>query len=125
MNHRGTELTEAIIGAAIEVHRHPGPGLLESIYEAALAYELTGLGLTVERQKPIPLVHQSLKFEESFRIDLLVADEIVVELRCVEAILPIHEAQVISYLKLTGLKTGLRLNFKSRVLKEGIRRYVS
>ena len=125
MNHGGTEITEAVIGAAIEVHRHLGPGLLESIYEAALAFELSERGLAVERQKPVPLAYKGLKFDEGFRIDLLVAGEVVVELKCVDAVLPIHEAQVLSYLKLAGLRTGLLLNFKSPVLKQGIKRFVN
>lgn len=125
MNHGGTEITEAVIGAAIEVHRHLGPGLLESIYEAALAFELSERGLAVERQKPVPLAYKGLKFDEGFRIDLLVAGEVVVELKCVDAVLPIHQAQVLSYLKLAGLRTGLLLNFKSPVLKQGIKRFVN
>jgi GxxExxY protein len=125
LNHGGTEITEAVIGAAIEVHRHLGPGLLESIYEAALAFELSERGLAVERQKPVPLAYKGLKFDEGFRIDLLVAGEVVVELKCVDAVLPIHQAQVLSYLKLAGLRTGLLLNFKSPVLKQGIKRFVN
>ena len=125
MNHGGTEVTEAIIGAAIEVHRQLGPGLLESVYEAALAYELTERGLTVERQKPVPIAYKGLRFDEGFRIDLLVAGEVVVELKCVETLLPIHDAQVISYLKLCGLKVGLLLNFKVPVLRQGIRRFAN
>lgn len=125
MNHGGTEVTEAIIGAAIEVHRHLGPGLLESVYETALAYELKERGLTVERQKPVPIAYKGLRFDEGFRIDLLVAGEVVVELKCVETLLPIHDAQVISYLKLCGLKVGLLLNFKVPVLRQGIRRFAN
>ena len=123
MNHRGTELTEIIIGAAIEVHRHLGPGLLESVYEAAMAYEIVDRGLSVQRQKPVPLAYKGLQFEEGYRIDLFVADEVIVELKCVDAVLPIHEAQVISYLKLTGQKLGLLINFKVPLLKDGIRRF--
>ena len=122
MNHGGTEITEAIIGAAIEVHRHLGPGMLESVYEAALAYELAERGIAVERQKPVPLVYKGLKFDEGYRLDLLVGGAVIVELKCVDAILPIHEAQLISYLKLTGLKVGLLINFKVPVLKQGIKR---
>ncbi len=125
MNHGGTEVTEAIIGAAIEGHRQLGPGLLESVYEAALAYELTERGLPVERQKPVPIAYKGLRFDEGFRIDLLVAGEVVVELKCVETLLPIHDAQVISYLKLCGLKVGLLLNFKVPVLRQGIRRFAN
>jgi GxxExxY protein len=122
MNHGGTEITEKIIGAAIEVHRHLGPGLLESVYEATLAYELAQGGLTVERQKPVPIIYKGLAFEEGYRIDLLVDGAVVVELKCVDALLPIHEAQLLSYLKLTGLKVGLLINFKVPVLKQGIKR---
>jgi GxxExxY protein len=122
LNHGGTEITEAIIGAAIEVHRHLGPGMLESVYEAALAYELAERGIAVERQKPVPLVYKGLQFEEGYRLDLLVGGAVIVELKCVDAVLPIHEAQLISYLKLTGLKVGLLINFKVPVLKQGIKR---
>lgn len=122
MNHGGTEITEAIIGAAIEVHRHLGPGLLEAVYEAALAYELEQRRLSVFRQKPLPVVYKGLTFDEGYRLDLLVAGEVIVELKCVDAVLPIHEAQLLSYLKLTGLKVGLLINFKVPVLKQGIKR---
>ena len=123
MNHGGTESTEKIIGAAIEVHRHLGPGLLESVYEAALAFELAERGLTVERQKPVPLVYKGLKFDEGYRLDLLVGGQVILELKCVEVVLPIHEAQLISCLKMTGLKVGLLINFKVPVLKQGIKRF--
>jgi len=123
MNHGDTEVTERIIGAAIEVHRHLGPGMLESVYETALAFELGERGLVAERQKAVPLVYKSLKFDEGYRLDLLVNGQVVVELKCVEAVLPIHEAQVLSYLKLTGLKVGLLINFKVPVLKQGIKRF--
>ncbi|HEV8074005.1 MAG TPA: GxxExxY protein [Opitutaceae bacterium] len=125
MNHGGTEITEGIIGAAIEVHRHLGPGMLESVYEAVLAYELAQRGLEVERQKAVPLVYKELNFDEGYRLDLLVARQVIVELKCVEALLPIHEAQLLSYLKLTGLKVGLLINFKVPVLKQGIKRLVN
>lgn len=123
MNHGDTEITEVIIGAAIEVHRHLGPGLLESVYEAALAYEIGQRGLDVQRQKPVPLVYKGLQFDEGYRLDLLVGGKVIVELKCVDAVLPIHEAQVISYLRLTGLKVGLLMNFKVPVLKDGVRRF--
>lgn len=125
MNHGDTEVTEKIIGAAIEVHRHLGPGLLESVYETAMAYELAQAGLTVERQKPVPVSYKGLKFEEGYRLDLLVAGRVVVELKCVDAMLPIHDAQLLSYLKLTGFKVGLLINFKVPVLKQGIRRFAN
>jgi GxxExxY protein len=124
LNHEGTEITEVILGAAIEVHRHLGPGLLESIYEAVLAYELTLRGLAVERQKPVGVAYKELRFDEGFRLDLLVANAVIVELKCVDALLPIHEAQLLSYLKLTGCKVGLLINFKVPVLRQGIKRLV-
>lgn len=122
MNHGDTEITEKIIGAAIEVHRHLGPGLLESVYEAALAYEINQLGLPVERQKPLPIVYKGLRFDEGYRLDLLVAGMVVVELKCVDALLPIHEAQLLSYLNLAGIKVGLLINFKVPMLKNGVKR---
>lgn len=125
MNRGDTEITEAIIGAAIEVHRHLGPGLLESIYEAALAYEIALRGLDVQRQKPVPLAYKELQFEEGYRLDLLVAGKVIVELKCVDTILPIHEAQLLSYLRLMGLKVGLLMNFKVPALKDGIRRFAN
>jgi GxxExxY protein len=125
MNHRGTEITEVIIGAAIEVHKHLGPGLLESIYETTLAYELTERGFAVERQKPVSVAYKQLKFDEGLRLDLFVAGEVIVELKCADAILPIHEAQLLSYLKLTGCKVGLLINFKVPLLRNGIKRLVN
>lgn len=125
MDSKVNEITEKIIGAAIEVHRHLGPGLLESVYEAALAYELAGRGVAVERQKQVPLAYKGLRFDEGLRLDLLVAGEVIVELKCVDAMLPVHEAQLISYLKLTGLKVGLLINFKVPILKQGIKRLVN
>ncbi len=122
LNHGDTEITEVIIGAAIEVHRHLGPGLLESIYESALAFELAQRGLVAERQKPLPVTYKGLTFEEGYRIDLLVGNQVVIELKCVDTLLPIHEAQLLSYLKLARFKVGLLINFKVPVLKQGIKR---
>jgi len=99
--------------------------MLESVYEAILAYELAQQGFEVERQKTVPLIYKELSFDEGYRLDLLVADQVIVELKCVEALLPIHEAQLLSYLKLTGLKVGLLINFKVPVLKQGIKRLVN
>ncbi len=95
---------------------------MESVYEAVLAYELIQRGLSVERQKPVPITYKTLQFEEGFKIDLLVAGEVIIELKCVDGLLPIHEAQLLSYLKLTSLKVGLLINFKVSVLKNGIKR---
>lgn len=121
MNNR---LTEQIIGAAIEVHRHLGPGLLESAYETCLEYELQQLGLRVERQKALPVVYKDIHLEQGYRIDLLVEGQIVVELKAVEQFMPVHEAQVLSYLKFSGCKIGLLFNFNVKMLKDGIRRFV-
>jgi len=96
------KLTKQIIGAAIEVHRHLGPGLLESTYETCLAYELQQLGLSFERQKALPLVYKEIRLDQGYRIDLLVERKVVVEIEVVEQIAPVHEAQVLSYLKFSG-----------------------
>ena len=116
-------LTAMIIGAAIEVHRYLGPGLLESAYELCLLFELERLGLRVERQKGFPLVYKEIGLEIGYRIDLLVEGLIVVEIKAVENILPVHEAQVLTYLKLSGCPLGLLLNFNVPLLKDGIRRF--
>ena len=119
------DLTGAIIGAAIEVHRCLGPGLLESAYETCLAYELQAKGLRVERQKPLPITYKDVYLDHGYRIDLLVEDEVVVEIKAVDTLLPIHQAQVLSYLRFSGCKIGLLLNFNVTLLKkDGIRRLV-
>ncbi|MGH9398032.1 MAG: GxxExxY protein [Terriglobia bacterium] len=118
-------ITESIIGAAIQVHRALGPGLLESAYEACLAFELNKRGLRVEQQKPLPLVYEGVKLECGYRIDLLVEGSAVVEVKSVDRLAPIHEAQILSYLKLSGCKVGLLINFNVTLLKEGIRRFVN
>ena len=118
-------ITERIIGAAIQVHRALGPGLLESAYEACLAFELGARGMSVEQQKPLPVVYQGVKLECGYRIDLLVEGAVIVEIKSVESLAPIHEAQVITYLKLSGCKVGLLMNFNVPVLKDGIRRFVN
>ncbi len=117
-------LTRKIIGAAIEVHRHLGPGLLESTYEACLAYELENLGLKVERQKSLPVIYKEVQLDQGYRIDLLVENKVVVELKVVEKINAIHEAQVLSYLKLSDRPVGLLLNFNEKLLQDGIRRFI-
>jgi len=117
-------LTQQIIGAAIEVHKHFGPGLLESAYERCLAYELGCLGLQVEEQKPLPLVYKEITIEQGYRLDLLVEGQVVVELKTVEQLTDVHEAQVLTYLKLSNCKVGLLINFNVKVLRYGIRRFV-
>ncbi len=119
------KITQSIIGAAIQVHQTLGPGLLESAYEACLAYELGILGLKVETQKPLPLVYKSVRLDCGYRIDLLVEDKVIVEIKSVDQIMPIHHAQVISYLKLSGFKVGLLINFNEKLLKHGVHRIVN
>ena len=119
------DITEKIIGAAIAVHRALGPGLLESAYQACLAYELSKLGLRFEQQKALPVVYQEVRLDCGYRIDFLVEDEVVVELNSVEKSLPIHEAQLLSYLKLARKRVGLLINFNVRMLKNGIKRLIN
>ncbi len=118
-------ITKTIIGAAIQVHRNLGHGLLESAYEACLAFELGKRGLKSEQQKPLPLVYEQIKLECGYRIDFVVEGSVVIEVKSVDAIAPIHEAQVITYLKLSGCKLALMINFNVNVLKDGIRRFVN
>jgi len=117
-------VTERIIGAAIEVHRHLGPGLLESTYETCLAYELQTAGLKVERQKSLPLIYKSITIDQGYRLDLLVEKQVIVELKAVEKLMPVHEAQLLSYLKLSGCKVGLLINFNVKLLKYGVKRFI-
>jgi GxxExxY protein len=119
------DLTETIIGAAISIHRELGPGLVESAYEACMAYELADRKLKIERQKRLPVVYRGVQLECGYRIDLLVEKQVVVEIKAVERLEPIHEAQLLSYLKLSGCEVGLLINFNVRVLKAGIRRFVN
>jgi GxxExxY protein len=116
------DLTEAIIGGAIAVHRELGPGLLESVYEKCLAFELADRGLSVATQKEIPVRYKNLTFDCSFRADLIVDNKVLVELKSIDQLMPIHTSQVITYLKLTGLKTGLLINFNVQTLKTGLKR---
>ena len=121
---KDSELTHLIIGAAIEIHRNIGPGLLEAVYEECLARELTLLDLPFERQKPIPLVYKDLKLECGYRLDFLVAGRVVVEIKSIEALAPIHESVMLTYVRLSGSPLGLLINFNVPVLKDGIRRFV-
>jgi len=118
------QLSYNIIGAAIEVHRVLGPGLLESAYEECLCHELDLRGLAYERQKPLPVVYKDVRLDAGYRIDILVEKRVVLELKAVESLLPIHEAQLLTYLKLGGWQVGLLINFNVEVLKDGIRRRV-
>ena len=121
---RLNDITKQIIGAAIEVHRALGPGLLESAYEECLCRELTLRGIEFERQEPLPVEYKGTKLDCGYRIDVLVAGAVVVEIKAVEAIEPIHEAQLLTYMKLTRCKVGLLINFNVPVLKHGIKRMV-
>jgi GxxExxY protein len=123
-NPQKDQLTEKIIGLAIEVHRGLGPGLLESAYEECLCYELGESGMSFKRQVPLPVVYKSVKLDCGYRMDIVVDNRLVLELKTIEKILPIHEAQLLTYLKLGRLRTGLLLNFNTPVLKDGIRRLV-
>ncbi len=118
------QLTHEIIGAAIEVHRVLGPGLLESTSEECLAHELTLRNIKFERQKPLPVVYKEVKLDCGYRLDFLVEGRVVLELKAVESLAPIHEAIVLTYLRLSGCKIGLLINFHVELLKNGIRRFV-
>ncbi len=118
------EISHAVIGAAIEVHRVLGPGLLESVYEAALAHELSCQGHAVGRQIELPVEYKGLQLGCGFRIDLLVDDSVIVELKTIESFHPIHEAQLLSYMRLSGKRVGLLINFNVKLLKDGVRRRI-
>lgn len=118
------ELTERIIGLAIEVHRHTGPGPLESVYEHCLCHELRAAGIPFARQVPIPITYKGLKIGDGFKADIVVAEQVIPEIKAIAAILPAHEAQLHTCLRMTGLRVGLLLNFNAPRLTDGIRRYV-
>jgi GxxExxY protein len=119
------DITPEIIGAAIKVHRKLGPGLLESAYQACLAYEVEKLGFQVQRQKPVPLVYEMVKLDCGFRADLVVEGRVAVELKCKEALHPVDEAQLLSHLRLLNIPLGLLINFHVVLLKNGIKRMVN
>jgi len=119
------EIGTLIVQTAIELHRELGPGLLESVYEVLLAHRLRQKGLRVERQAPVPIEFDGLRFEEGFRADLIVEGKVIVELKSVEQVHPAHKKQVLTYLKLTGLKLGYLLNFGAPVMKDGIFRIIN
>jgi GxxExxY protein len=121
---RINQITEAIIGASIAVHRELGPGLLESAYEACLEYELRDRGFTVERQKELAVVYRGVSVDCGYRLDLLVEGLVIVELKSVDELHPIHEAQLMSYLKLTKLRVGLLINFNVLQLVRGVKRKI-
>ena len=113
---------EVVIGLAIRVHRELGPGLLESAYEACLAYEFERNGIAARRQQSLPIIYDGRRVDAGFRIDFVVAERVILELKAVDRLLPIHNAQLLTYLRLSGLKLGYILNFNARVMKDGIRR---
>ncbi len=133
MNHRDTEaqrselneLTRCMIGLCMEVHRTLGPGLLESAYEAALAYELSQAGIPFQKQIDLPLDYKGVKLDCGYRLDFIIANELIVELKAVQEILPVHKAQLLTYLKLNHKPLGLLVNFNVPLLKEGIERVVT
>jgi GxxExxY protein len=119
------ELTNLIIGAAIEVHKCTGPGLMESVYEECLCYELSHLGLSFGRQVHLPISYKGVKLDCGYKMDLVVENAIVLELKTVDQLLPVHSAQLLTYLKLSGKKVGLLLNFNEPILKKGLKRLVN
>lgn len=121
---REDPLSNITIGAAIKVHRRLGPGLLESAYEECLAHELCLRGIRFERQKPVPLLYEGTRLDCGFRLDLLIENLVIVELKAVDMLIPVHTAQLITYLKLTNCKLGLLMNFNVTLLRNGIKRVV-
>jgi GxxExxY protein len=119
------EITAGIVDASFKIHQSLGPGLLESVYEEILAYELAQRGLGVERQKPISITYEGLTFAEPFRADIVVNQSVLIELKSVESLQPIHTKQTLTYIRLAGLKVGLLINFNVPLIKDGIRRIVS
>ncbi|HEY4611529.1 MAG TPA: GxxExxY protein [Bacteroidota bacterium] len=117
------ELSGKIIAAAIEVHKHLGPGLLESAYEECTSYELVKAGMLVKRQVPVPVVYKEITLECGYRLDLLVNDRVIVEFKSVDALLPVHEAQILTYMKFAKKELGLLINFNVSLLKNGIKRF--
>ena len=118
------DLTGQVIGYAIEVHSQLGPGLLESVYKKCLVYELEKAGLAVEVEKTLPITYKDVQLDCGYRIDILVENKLILELKAVEKVLGVHEAQVITYMKLANIPTGLLLNFNAKLLKDGLKRFV-
>ncbi|MGN6547247.1 MAG: GxxExxY protein [Aureliella sp.] len=118
------QLTKKAVDAAFNVHSELGPGLLESVYEICMMHELTQAGLRVERQVPIPITYRGQQFDDALKLDLLIEKQLILELKAVEEILPVHKAQLITYLKLTNLRLGLLINFNVPIIKNGIKRVV-
>lgn len=119
------KLTEKIIGAAIEVHKALGPGLLESAYQECLLFELKSLGLEVKKEVSLPIIYKTIKLDHGYRIDLLVENEIVLELKTVESFTHVHSAQILTYMKLGNYPLGLLINFQTKLLKNGLKRFIN
>jgi GxxExxY protein len=119
------EIAKHILDAAFPVHTKLGPGLFESVYEVVMAYELKKRGLTAERQKPMPIVYDGIRFDEAFRSDMVVNGKVITEIKSVEALLPVHAKQLLTQLRLSGLKLGLLINFGEAHLKNGIKRIIN
>jgi GxxExxY protein len=119
------EISYKVIGAAIELHKNLGPGLLESVYENALAYDLREAGLDVKQQIPMPLIYKEVKMDNGYRLDLLIENKVIIEIKSVESIAPVHFSQTLTYLKLSNTKLGLLINFNTDKLKDGIHRIVN
>ena len=119
------EIAEEIVDGAYKIHTSLGPGLLESVYESVLAYELNKRGMQVERQKPLPVIYEKVRLEEGFRADLIVSDKVIVELKSVEDVAPVHKKQLLTYLRLADKRLGLLINFGAARIKEGITRIVN
>lgn len=119
------EISYKVIGAALEIHKNIGPGLLESAYENALAFDLREIGFEVKQQAAMPFIYKDIKQDVGYRIDLIVNDKVIFEIKSVENLAPVHFAQTLTYLKLSGLKLGLLINFNTKILKEGIHRIVN
>lgn len=122
---RINSITEKVIGCAIEVHRSIGPGLLESAYEECLCYELSQCGLSFERQVPLPVVYKAIKLDCGYILDIIVEELVILEVKAVERIMPIHEAQLLSYLRMLDKRVGLILNFHMSIMKNGVKRIVN
>ena len=119
------EISKKIIGAAIEVHKRLGPGLLESAYKECLFYEFQQAGLKVRKEKPMPIIYKEIKLDHGYRIDLLVEEKVVIEIKTVEAFTDVHLAQILTYLRLGNYKLGLLLNFHTAIMKNGIKRIIN
>ncbi|MBN2600730.1 MAG: GxxExxY protein [Candidatus Marinimicrobia bacterium] len=119
------EISKTVVNCAFKVHKSLGPGLLESAYEECLFYELKKEGLTVEKQKPLPLIYEEVKLDIGYRVDLLVNHKVIIEIKAVEALNDVHMAQILTYLKLSDCKLGLLINFNVALIKDGIKRIVN